>query len=81
MGGLGRPAWGEIHHLSRADAEHRVHASLHEEGQMRIGTQPPIRHQPITGGNQRMHRLHLSQVMGQQGCHDPRQEHTGAGME
>ena len=32
-----RPTWGEIHQLSRADAEHGVHARLHEQGQMGIG--------------------------------------------
>jgi hypothetical protein len=43
------PTWREIHNLARADAEHGVHASLDEEGEMRIGTQPSIRHEHITG--------------------------------
>jgi hypothetical protein len=43
------PARCESHHLARADAEHGVHASLDEEGEMRLGTPPSIRHEPITG--------------------------------
>ena len=44
------PTRGEIHPLARADAEHGVHTGLDEEGEMRLGTQPPIRHEHITGG-------------------------------
>lgn len=43
------PTRCEIHTLARADAEHGVHAGLDEEGEMRIGTQPPIRHEHIPG--------------------------------
>jgi hypothetical protein len=42
-----RPARGEIHALSRADAEHGVHASLDEEGEMGVGTQAPIGHEHV----------------------------------
>ena len=44
----GRPG-REIHDLARADAQHGVHASLDEEGEMGIGTQAPIGHEHITG--------------------------------
>ncbi len=42
-----RPTWGEIHQLSRADAEHGMHARLHEQGEMGIGAQAPIGHEYI----------------------------------
>jgi hypothetical protein len=42
-----RPTWGEIHDLARAHAQYGMHASLHEQGEMGIGTQPPIRQQHI----------------------------------
>ena len=74
-------ARGDIHHLARADAEHGVHAGLDEEGEMRVGTQPPIRHQHITGCSHRVHLLHLGEIMGEEGCDDQLQEHTGARME
>ena len=44
-----RPAWCEIHDLSRADAEHGVHTGLDEQGEMGLRTQPPIRYEDITG--------------------------------
>jgi hypothetical protein len=43
------PARGEVHDLASADAAHRVHAGLSEEGAMRVGTQRPIRHEHIPG--------------------------------
>jgi hypothetical protein len=42
-----RPAWGEIDDLSRADAQHGVHAGLDEEGEMSVRTQAPIGHEDI----------------------------------
>ena len=44
------PPWREVHKLPRADAQHGVHAGRREEGEMRVGTQPPIGHEHITGG-------------------------------
>ena len=44
-----RPARGEIHALSRADAEHGMHAGLDEEDEMGVGTQAAIRHEHIPG--------------------------------
>ena len=41
------PTGRAIHDLSGADAQHGVHASLNEEGEMGIGTQAPIGHQYI----------------------------------
>ena len=43
------PPRREVHDLSRADAQHGMHASLDEEGEMGVGTQAPIRHQHIPG--------------------------------
>jgi hypothetical protein len=59
-----------IHHLARADASHGVHAGLDEEGEMRVGTPPPIRHEPITGGEHGVHLLHLGAIVGEQGRDD-----------
>jgi hypothetical protein len=75
------PTRGESHHLARADAQPRVHAGLDEEGEMRVGTPPPIRHQPITGGYQRVHLLPLGEIMGEEGRDDQLQEPTGARRE
>jgi hypothetical protein len=43
------PPRREVHNLARADAQHGVHASLHEDGEMRVGRQPPIGHEHIPG--------------------------------
>jgi hypothetical protein len=43
------PIGREVHDLARADAQHGMEAGLGEEGEMGIGTQPPIRHEHITG--------------------------------
>jgi hypothetical protein len=58
-----------------------MHAGLDEEGERGIGTQPPIRHQHILRCSQGVHLLHLGEIVGEEGCNDPRQEHTGARME
>ena len=76
-----RPAWGDIHDLSRADAPHGRHTGLDEQGKMRLGTQSPIGHQHIPCLQARMDRLHVGQVVGQEGCDDQLEEHTSAGME
>jgi hypothetical protein len=75
------PTGRTIHDLSGADAQHRVHASLDEEGEMGRGTQAPIGHQYITGLSARMDRLHPGKIMGQEGRNDQLQEHTCARME
>ena len=41
------PTWGEVHDLSRPDAQHRMYAGLDEEGQMGIRTQAAIGYQHI----------------------------------
>lgn len=56
-------------------------AGLHEEGEMCVGTQPPIRHEPITGGLHRVHLLHLGAIVGEEGGDDQLQEHPSARME
>lgn len=48
---------------------------------MRIGAQAPIGHQHIPCVQARMHRLHVGQVVGEEGCDDQLEEHSGAGME
>jgi hypothetical protein len=76
-----RPTWGEIHHLARADAPHRVHAGMDEEGEMRVRTPPPIRPEHITGCSHRVHLLHLGAIVRQEGRDDQLEEHPGARME
>jgi len=76
-----RPARGAIHQLACADAAHGVHASLDEEGQMGRRTSSPIGHQPIPFVSARMHRLHLSQVVGEERRDHQLEEHPAAGME
>jgi hypothetical protein len=63
-----RPARGEIHARSRADAAHGLHAGLDEEGDMGVGTEAAIRHEHIPGLSSGVHLLHLGQIMGQEGC-------------
>ena len=48
---------------------------------MRVRTQPPIGHEPITGCSHRVHLLHLGEIVGEEGRDHPRQEHPGARME
>jgi hypothetical protein len=74
------PTWGEIHPLARADAAHGVHAGLDEEGERGIGTQTPIRHEPILGCSPGVHLWPLGEIVGEAGGNDPLQEHTGARM-
>jgi hypothetical protein len=76
-----RPAWCDIHKLACADAEHGVHASLDEAGQMGIRTESPIGHQPIPFVSARMHGRHLSQVVGAERRDHQLEEHPAAGME
>ena len=42
------------------DAEHRLHAGLHEECEMGIGTKAAVCYQHIPGAHVRMKRDHLS---------------------
>jgi hypothetical protein len=58
-----------------------MQASLDEEREMSLGTQPPIGHEHITRLEGRMDRLGLCEGMGQEGGNDQLQEHTGARME
>jgi hypothetical protein len=76
-----RSTWDEIDHLARADAAHGVHAGVDEEGKMGVRTQTPIGHQHISGSSHGVHLLYLGEIMGEEGCDHPRQEHPSAGME
>jgi hypothetical protein len=75
------PTRREIHPLARADAEPGVHAGLDEAGERRVGTQPSIRHEPITRCYHRVPLLHLGEIVGEEGRDHQLQEHTGARME
>jgi hypothetical protein len=58
-----------------------MHAGLDEEGHMGIRTEAPIGHQHIPFVSARMHRLYLSQVVGEERRDYQLEEHTAAGME
>jgi len=75
------PTRGEIHHRSRTNAPHRMHAGLDEEGEMGRGTEAPIGHAHVPFVSARMHGLHLGQIVGEEGRDDQLQEPTSAGME
>jgi hypothetical protein len=67
--------------LTRADAQHGVHAGPHEKDEMRRGTQPPIRHEYTSRGLGRVHLLHLGKIVGEQGRDDRLKGHPGARTE
>jgi hypothetical protein len=75
------PTGREIHDLSRADAQHGMHAGLDEEGEMDVGTQAPIGHEYIPWWSARMDRLHSGQIVGEEGRDHELQEHPGPRME
>jgi hypothetical protein len=75
------PAEGDIHDLARADAEHRRHAGLDEEGEMGLGAEAPIGHEHVPFLSAGMDRLHPGQIVGEKGRDDPRQDHPSARME
>ena len=58
---------GEVHDVLLMHAADGVHARLHQQGKMRIGTQAPIGHQDIPGAQLRMESDHLGEIMGAQG--------------
>jgi hypothetical protein len=74
------PTGRDIHALPRAQAPDGVYPGRPEEGEMGVRTQAPIGHQHISCVYAWMHRLHVGQVMGEQGRHDPLQEDPGARM-
>jgi hypothetical protein len=57
-----------------------VHTSLHEQGQVGVGTQDPIGDQDIARLEDQVHLRPLGEIVREGGDH-PRQEHPGAGME
>lgn len=48
-------------------AEYGVHARLHQQGKMRLGTKAPVGDQDITGAQLRMESDHFGEIMGAQG--------------
>jgi hypothetical protein len=58
---------GEVHDVLLMDAEHGMHARLHEQGEMGIGTKAAVGHQDITGAQVRMALDDLGEIMGAQG--------------
>jgi hypothetical protein len=75
------PTRGASHDLAGADAAHGVHAGLDEAGEMGRGTQAAIRHEHSLGCEPGVHLRHLGEIVGEEGCDDPLQEHTGARLE
>ena len=58
---------GEVHNVFLMYAEDGVHARLHQQGQMRIGTKAPVGYKDITGAQLRMEADHFGEIMGAQG--------------
>jgi hypothetical protein len=56
-------ARGEVHKVLLMEAEHRMHASLPEQGEMGIGTEAAIGHQHIPRAQVRMERDDLREIM------------------
>jgi hypothetical protein len=60
---------GEIDQLSGADPHQGVHTGLHEQGNMGIGRQAPVRHEHVPGCHGRMNFLDSGQLVGVQRRH------------
>jgi hypothetical protein len=75
------PTGRAIHDLSGADAQHGVHAGPDEQREMRVGTQAPLGDEHVSWVSGRVDRLHLGEVVGEEGRDHQREEHTGARME
>jgi hypothetical protein len=58
-----------------------MHAGPDEKREMRRGTQAPIGHEPISWVQGRVDRLHLGEVMGEEGRDHQLEEHPGTRME
>ncbi len=67
--------------LSRPHAQDGVHTSLHQEGQMRRGTQTPIGDEHVSRVSGRVDRLHPGEIVGEQGRDHQLQEQARAGVE
>jgi hypothetical protein len=58
-----------------------MHARLGEEGQRGRGTQAPVGHKHVPWVEARVDRLHVGEIVGEEGRDHQLEEHTGAGME
>lgn len=56
--------WGEIDNLSGADPHQGVQTGLHEQGDVGLGRQAPVRHEHVTGLQGGMHLLDPGQLVG-----------------
>ena len=57
-----------------------AHAALDQQGDMGIGTEPPVRDQHVARLQGRMEGDHLGHIKGTQGSRSYFQHHAGAGM-
>jgi hypothetical protein len=73
------PARGEGHAVLLRDAAHGMRASLHEEGEMGLGTEAAISHQDIPGAQVRMASDHCREIMGPSGSRQEREHHPRPG--
>lgn len=71
---------GEVDHKFLVHTKDDVHAALDQQGDMGIGTEPPVRYQHVARLQGRMEGDHLGQIMGTQGSRSYFQHHAGAGM-
>jgi hypothetical protein len=75
------PPGRESHALPRPHAQDGVDPGLPAAGELGRRTEAPIGHQYVSLLSARMHRLHVSQVVGEERRDDARQEYTSARME
>ena len=57
-----------------------MHATLHQQGDMDIGTEPPVAYQHVGGMQFRMQFNDLGHIMGAQGSGQHAEHHAGASM-
>src|SRR4029450_611923 len=76
-----RTSWGEVHDLLLMHPEHGMHACLHEQRQMGIGTKAPVSYEDVTRAQFWMQPDDLGEIMSAQGSCQYLQDHAGASME
>ena len=71
---------GEVDDKFLVHTKDDMHAALDQQGDMGIGTEPPVRYQHVARLQGRMEGNHLGHIMGMQGSRSYFQHHAGAGM-
>jgi hypothetical protein len=71
---------GQVDNKLLVHTKDDVHAALDQQGDMGIGTEPPVRYQQVARWQGRMEGNHLGYIMGTQGSREDCQHHAGTGM-